>query len=266
MAIAPRCELGGTSTTDALTPAITGWTNSGVASGTAPAVGDLVFFISNSNGTSASVSQSAGTGTWNFFDTGTLNGGTVSLTTAVAYKTWTGTETAPTFTWSTGARLSWAIIAIAPDTGNTLAIDGTPLVKKDTTATTTHTASALTASGSGELSLILTGATASASGTNGLTYVAPTSWTMPPGGSSSLAGTTSIKSCGSVIWYESNVSGTVAPGAGTIEGGSSTTGTTQANLYHFLISESLSTGILPQQLVHRTLRSGYRNRPASSYR
>ena len=146
MAVAPRCEKSAAVNALAVPVALTGWTNAGAGpSGTAPAVNDLVVIILTSNTASDSVNQTAGT-KWAPFDTnGTNLGAAQGLVTSVWYKIWEGTETAPTWTWTSSTRNSYVVMALTPDAGSLIYPDTWAAIKKDTTAATTHTPNSVVA-------------------------------------------------------------------------------------------------------------------------
>lgn len=245
MAIAPRCSTAGTGA-GSVSPALTGWTNAGAGvSGTAPQVGDLVLFIASTNTNATSFSQTAGTGSFAFQATGDQNPGSLALVTCVAWRRFDGTETAPTFTPSGGARQAWSMVAVTPDTFGTLGIDAWATANLDGTAATTHTPNAATAAAAGECSLILGAAENSANSTTAVSFTAPTSWTELSTGSS--AGTSSTKSYGAGIAYRQSVgSGSVAPGAWTIQGST----TTVANVYQVLVREIV---VYPPRVVSQAV-------------
>jgi beta-mannanase len=235
--ITPRCSqtAGSTTASSAVTPALTSWINEGLGfTGTAPAAGDLAIIIITVNSNSISgVTQTAGTPwTIEFSD---ANGGNGGLTTCVAWRVWEGTETAPTFTWGTNLRNTYTVMALAPYGAHLISPDAWAVKKIDSASSTTHTPNPANATDD-DLSLIIAGALASAVGTSPLTYAVPEGWTIPAGASGGIpGGTTSGKSMGAVLCYQQGVTGTVTPGAMTIEGGSTATGTTNANLYHVVI-------------------------------
>jgi hypothetical protein len=234
VAIAPRCALSGSGSASAITPALTGWTNIGGPSGTAPVAGDIVFITGSLNAASLTVSQSGGTGTWTLHTTGESQTG---LTSFAAFRVFDGTETSPSFIYGTSKRFSWAMIALAPDAANTISIDVWATTNIDTVAATTHTANAATAAGSGECSLILGDDISSANGTSAMVFTAPTNWTLPASASATNTGTASTKGYGSSIAYRTGQSGTVTPVAETMTGGT-VGGNTQANMYHVLVMET----------------------------
>lgn len=248
MAIAPRCATNGTGTSATISPALTGWTNSGAGpSGTAPAIGDIVFFVVGDNVASSTLSQSGGTGTWTIHSSDN-NGGSAAMTSGVAWRVFDGTETAPTFTITSASKTNWVIIALAPDTSDTISIDVWSTVKLDTTAATTHTPNAATAAGSGECSLVMGTCAASSNGTTAFTFAAPTGWTIPSAGSVTNAGASNSKGHGTVVCYEENVgAGSVAPGAVTMD--QSGTGTTTANLYQVLVLETAPPAVIPNVIM-----------------
>lgn len=238
MAVNPRCEIAadnGNSSTVLNTGAIalTGWTNSGAGpAGTAPAAGDLVVIIICIFNATQTANQASGTGTWTFQATGDDNGSAATdHTSAVAWRVFDGTETAPTFAWGTASRYSYSIMALAPDAGKTLSPDVWAAVVKVTTAATTATAGAATGSGGPDCSLVLiTCATNVVSG-SAITYTAPASWTIPTLGSDSNTGTGSKHGCGSSIAYRAGQTGTVTPGAETFSQAC------YSNAYQLLVQE-----------------------------
>lgn len=246
MAITPRCSLTFAASTGAtVTPALTGWTSLG--GGTAPQSGDFVILITGvANSTPRTFSQTSGTGTWGI--QGPDANSTAVMNTAVCTRVFDGTETAPTFTWSNGGRQSWTALAFTPDTGSTLSIDVWATTKIDTTTGTSHTPNSATAAGSGELSIILTAARATANGTTAITFTAPTSWTSQATGSEPGSG--SAPSNATNISSQSGVSGTVTPGA------VGTNVTTGATLYHVLVKETSPAHhslIVPNRYQRNTL-------------
>lgn len=241
MSLQPRCELSAVVNATAVPVALTGWTNAGAGvAGTAPAAGDLVVIVITSNGASDVVNQTAGT-PWAPFDgNGNNNGGSIGLTTSCWYKIWEGTETAPTWTWNNGVRNTYTVMAITPDAGSMIFPDQWSAVKKDTAAATTHTPNTATVgTGYTDVSVVLAGACASASGATAFSYTATTNYTIPAGASVSNVGTSAQFVYGSSIEYAANrTSGTtVTPSAETISGGSGAGGTTQATMYHLLVRE-----------------------------
>jgi hypothetical protein len=245
MAITPRCYstyLNAAQASRSLT--LTGWTNAGLGpTGTAPATGDIVFAVGLVHAASQAFSQTAGTGTWTFQDTGTNNGGTEAATTMCAWRVFTGSETAPTFAWTSPVTGAFSVIALAPDASSAVTTDVWAAIQVDSTGATTHTANPATppATHYNELSLILAGAIASASGNTAFTVTAPANWTAIA--EHDGEGSASVPRLGTVAFYQQSVSGTVTPGAATIEGGSAAAGATQANLYHVLVQEALTTAV-----------------------
>lgn len=127
------------------------------------------------------------------------------------------------------------MLALAPYGGHLISPDAWALKKIDSVSGATHTPNPAAAT-SNDLSLVIAGALASAVGASPLTYTAPEGWTTSAGASGGIAGgTTSGKSMGAVLCYQPGVTGTVTPGAMAIQGGSSATGTTNANLYHLVV-------------------------------
>lgn len=240
MAITPRCAFAGTYSTGAssLTPIITGLTNCGLgASGTAPAVGDLVFVCGSDAGAdTGSWSQTAGTGTWTIKSTD-QNTNTQIQTSFIAWKIWAGTETAPTFAPSSAfsGRIAYSIIAIAPDTGYFPLIDVWATDLTDASSTS-HTPNAATAAGTGELSLIFDEYQTAAKVATAITQTPSSGWTQAAAGGTAGTNGTAYGTY-AVVSYKQNVSGTVTPGAETW----SVAG--PANIYHVLVRE-VNWGVL----------------------
>jgi hypothetical protein len=235
---APGSSGSGTATT--ITPSMSGagLYNAGLGrAGTVPAAGDLVVIILAVAVASVTFTQTAGTGTWTIHAS-TNNGGATALSTMAAYRIFTGGETNPTFSWGSAARWTFAWAAFSPDPGGTLAVDAWGTDKADTTAATAHTANADTAAGGGECSVLLTGAVAGANGTNPVNFSGPPGWLTPPGGQQSNTGGSSTREYAPAVFWQQPVADTVTPGAQTVRGGTTGTGTTTANLYHLLISQS----------------------------
>jgi hypothetical protein len=232
VATLPRCSLiSATGSVAAVSPALTGWTNDGAGpSGTSPVSGDFVVIIGTVAAASQTVTQTAGTGTWTI-QASDNNAGPATMTVWVAYRIFNGTETTPTFSWATTARVTWTVVAFAPAAGQSLAVDVWAASQIDTVASTTHTANPATASGT-DTSAILSGAVANAGDANPVTFSGPTGWTAIAANSEQVTG----RAMSSGICYQASVTGTVTPGAQTIEGGTTTTTPTAANLYHVLIA------------------------------
>jgi hypothetical protein len=234
VATLPRCSLiSATASLSSVSPALTGWTNSGAGpSGTSPASGDFVVIVGTIASASQSVTQTAGTGTWTI-QASDNNAGPATMTVWVAYRIFNGSETTPTFGWATAARVTWTAVTFAPAAGQVLSVDAWAVSQIDTVVSTTHTANA--ASGSlPDTSVILSGAAANAGATNPVTFSGPTGWSAVAANSEQITS----RAMSSGVCYQSGVSGTVTPGAQTIEGGTTTTTPTAANLYHVLIGSS----------------------------
>lgn len=249
MAIGPRCAIGRSGTGASFSRTLTAWTNSaGGYAGTAPAAGDIVFIFGTVAIASATITQTAGTGTFTFYSSGDNNGGAVPLTTWIAWRVFDGTETAPTFTWPSSVSYTMIAAAFAPDAGRLVSIDTWASNVIDTTAATTHTpgAAAVTPPGSG-LSLLMAGDASSAFGTFTMSFAVASGYTSPGQSTASLTGTASTFGYGGAFSYKSGLTGTVTPGAWTMEGGSSAVGTTTANVYHVLLRESAAQAVLNTQ-------------------
>lgn len=210
MAAQARCYLTGSASTGAtVSPALTGWTNAGGdLSGTAPHTGDVVLLISSVSNSGQTVSQTGGSGTWTIHGADSNLSSSTALMSFAAVRVWTGTETAPTFTWSNGGRNSWTVVAIGSDSGETLSVDAWATTELAATTGTSHTPNAATAS-STDFSVVLTAARATA---NGSTSIGVT----PPGGGLAPMGS-SVNLNSSVPGYSG--SGTVnVANAGTFDG------------------------------------------------
>jgi hypothetical protein len=227
VALVPRCYTSGAPTA-AFTLPLTAWTNAGQgAAGTAPAAGDIVLVITETNSSTATLSVTP-SGVWTTKETDVLSSSGVI---AAVYRIFDGTETAPTFTWSAGARQTWVAVALAPDTGNTVSIDVWATTKVDGTAGTSHTPNAATAAGTGEVSVVLCTARASASGTTAITITPATNWTTTT--TASFAGSASVASWASEVAFRTGQgSGSIAPGAFT------TNVSTTMVLFHVLVKEA----------------------------
>lgn len=247
MAIEPRCEFNGSGSSTTASPALTGWTNAGAGpSGTAPVAGDFVVVLFAYASTTASVSQTAGTGTWMFQQTGDGNGGTVGLRTAIAWRVFTGVETTPTFTLSATSRFAWSTMACTPDGGYAnyvISVDAWGTVHKDTTGVTGHAVNSVAAT-STDLSCILGGFAATTNGTTAISLTNPTGWINPTGATGSNAGTGSTKSYASNIMYATGQTGTVAPGNVT------SNVSAEANMYQLLVKQ---TPVFPAQAVSQAV-------------
>lgn len=244
MAILPRCTTGGIATVlTTFSPPLTGWTTvTGGAGGTAPVAGDLVLVLSQIGVVNDTWSQSAGT-TWADGSSGPdNNGGASSMTSMVVARNWTGAETAPTFGWGSSGRGTWSAIAIAPDAGNTCSIDVLGTVKKDTTAATTHTASAATTANT-VLSLIYMALKAGASAATAISISAePTSWTQT--GFQGQVGSASTASEAGDMAYRASQTGTITPTAATVNV------STASNLYHILIKQTpIPISVIPDVVM-----------------
>ena len=238
MAILPRCATGlssGTGTTAA--PAITGWTTIPAGpGGTAPVAGDLVIITGGVDAASQTVTQTGGTGTWTIL-TDVNTGWTFRPTTVwLAYRYWDGTETAPTFTWGTSSRSTWVIMAFAPDAGNAIAIDVWAADLNDSAAASTHTPNPATVTaGNTDLSMCMATIVGSANAATGSTFSPPpTGWTVPSGGTINNSGTASRPNLGTAFCYRASQTGTVTPGAWTLQGSGTTT---TAYVQHVLLTE-----------------------------
>ena len=238
MAILPRCATGlssGTGTTAA--PAITGWTTIPAGpGGTAPVAGDLVIITGGVDAASQTVTQTGGTGTWTIL-TDVNTGWTFRPTTVwLAYRYWDGTETAPTFTWGTSSRSTWVIMAFAPDPGNTVTIDVWAADLNDSAAASTHTPNPATVTaGNTDLSMCMATIVGSANAATGSTFSPPpTGWTVPSGGTINNSGTASRPNLGTAFCYRASQTGTVTPGAWTLQGSGTTT---TAYVQHVLLTE-----------------------------
>jgi hypothetical protein len=201
---------------------------------------------------SLTFSQTSGTGTWTISGSNS-NSGTLAFTSFAASRVFTGVETNPSFAWASTGRNAWALIALAPDGGSAASIDAEATLLVASTAATSFTANPATAAGSGEVSVILAAADASAVGTSAITIAAPTGWTTAATAHTSQVGSASKESNFAGIAWQTGVSGTVTPGAMTLEGGSSATGTVVANAYHWLITEAPlpPSRVIPGQAVKR---------------
>lgn len=222
-------QSGGTSG-NSFAVALTGWTATGGSGVTAPAAGDLVLITGMMESTTAATwSQTAGD-SFTFHATGDSNTGNGGIQSFAAWRLFDGTETTgATFTCTTSGRFEYEAICIRPDSGFTASIDTWATTLIDA-ASTSHTANAATAAGTGECSVLLYCFTAAATGTTAISFTKPTGWTAA--NSRSLAGTASTFSEFVQSSFQTGVSGTVTPGAGT------TNVSTVANAYHVLVQQT----------------------------
>ena len=218
-----------------ITPPLTGWTNAGAGvSGTAPQPNDFVVIVAQNNTNGGSVVQSAGT-PWTMLAGPTPQPTAGSFWAVQAGRTWTGYETAPTWTWSSGSRSCWVAVAFAPDAGQAVFVDVLGTTKVDSSPSTSHTmpAAAPTA-GVTDTSVLLLNASSGATGTTNITETTPAGWTSLVGQSQTASGTYVINTW---LGYKASATGTQTPAAQTIQGGASSTGTTNAVLNHLLLRE-----------------------------
>jgi len=232
----------GTTSTGVITPNFTALTNAGQGvAGTQPQPGDLVIIIGQLHLSNLTASQTTdNANNWTFLSTGDNNGGAVGMSTFVAYRWWTGGEAANsgiTFTASSTCRVSFTTMAFAPAVaGQIINVDFVTAMVRDQGATT-HTPPSVTASGPGETSVVLMGATGT-SGTNPLTW-SDGAWTLQ--GYRSNVGDGTVGQNGSTFgtaigWMLSQGPGTVAPDPWTVEGSASPTGNTNVNMYHLMLT------------------------------
>jgi hypothetical protein len=259
VAIVPRCFTSGFANSAQYNMPLTGWTNSGAgASGTAPQPGDLVVLVLTDNISGGSVSQIGGsTFTYLAGPTAQLSNG--SFQSLVTSRTWTGGETTPQWLYTTGTRIAWVAVALAPDAGQMLVIDTIVTEKVDSTASTSHTAPSAVAMATGT-SLVLVVASSSGTGTNAITYTVPASYTLVS--SANNIGTSGQYVCGAWVGYRASVSGTVTPGAQTIQGGATTTTATNAVLDHVLVREVPLIATADQAAASEQILSGVPTAPA----
>jgi hypothetical protein len=236
VAIVPRCYISGSSATlVSFTLPLTGWTNAGAgAAGTAPQPNDYVIIVAQNNTNGGSVAQTAGT-PWANLTGPTPQPTAGSFWAVTAGRTWTGYEVAPQWTWTNGSRYAYVAVAFAPDAGNAVFLDTTGTTKVDSTPSTSHTMPAATPTvGVTDTSVLLLNASSGATGTTNITETVPAGWTNIVGQSQTSSGTYVINTW---MGYKASATGTQTPAAQTIEGGASSTGTTNAVLNHALLRE-----------------------------
>jgi hypothetical protein len=234
VAIVPRCFTSGFASSGSYNMPLTGWTNSGAGvSGTAPQPGDLVIIALMDNTSSGTVSQTAGS-LFTPVSGPTAEATNGSFWAVPAYRQWTGGESAPSWFFTSGSRIAWVAVALAPDAGMMLLVDTIATEKVDSTASTSHTAPAAVATAT-DTSVVLVMASASATGTTSITFTAPASYTLVSSANNVGAAGQYVDAAG--IWYRASVTGTVTPGAQTIQGGGGATSPTNAVLDHVLVRE-----------------------------
>jgi hypothetical protein len=180
--------------------------------GNPPQPGDLGVIVGILAAGFKTVTQTGGTGTWIIQSQGMNNGG--QFTDFLAYRIIDTGDTEPTFGWGiSSVEIAWTICFFRPTDGMVLGLDVAPLTQV-TTLANTFTPPAATATGPGEVSVILTAAQTGATGVNAITQTTPTGWTLI--GSTQTSGTSlDVNSYTGVAW-QGNQSGTVTPGTETL--------------------------------------------------
>lgn len=234
MAIQLRAATNGSASAASFTPTL--------PTGNQP--GDFCAFIIRVGATGQTLSQTGGTGTWTLqYNTSDSSGG---YTYAVAWRVLQSGDTAPTFSWTTSNAYTYSIIGLYSDTGKTLNTDAWAIELDTTTSSNSVTPNAVTASGSGEASVILTCARAATETVpTSFTYTPPSGWTLPANGDQ---WTGSANSRFSAVVYQLGLSGTVTPGAESLTDSSS--GAYFFSVAHVLVSE-ITSGfeILREQML-----------------
>ena len=232
MAILPRCYLTGNAGTTTISPPLTGWTNAGAGvGGTAPQAGDYVLIALMDNTNAGSLGQTAGTA-WTNLAGPTSQPTSGSFWSLIAGRAWTGFETPPSWTFTSGSRLAWVAVAFAPDAGQAVYVDVVGTEKVDSAAANSHTVNPATASaGSTDTSVLLIAAANSAQSTTPITFTVPAGWTL-------LSSVNNIGTSGQyvdAVWagYKASATGTQTPAAQTIQGSAGTL----AVLDHVLLRE-----------------------------
>lgn len=223
----------GSTTGTTIAPSLsTGWT------GAAPQTGDIVFITGLVTGsTGGTWSQTAGTGTWVFQSTGDANTG-ASFASFAAWRIFDGTETDPTFTYSSslGTR-AWALVAVTPAATKTISIDLWSAVSVVTVGATTFAIGSATASGTDAASLILGAGRNTANASSAITPTPPSSWTGATSAAdySGFAGGASTRANIALTQNRmAALSGAVSPANETV----SSTISTCMNLYQVLLVEA----------------------------
>ena len=204
--------------------------------GSAPAIGDIVFCVGVVTGsTGGTWSQTSGTGTWTVHASNGNSGG--SFNSFCAFRVFDGTETAPTFTYSsTLGTTAWAVEAVTP-AGGTIGVDIFATDAIDTTAGNTFAINAATATGTDACSLILGAGRTTVNLSSAITPTPPSGWVGTTNGAdySGFAGGATTRANIAVIHNNlGSLSGSVAPA-------NETTTSAQVmcmNMYHVLLVET----------------------------
>lgn len=217
----------GTATGTTLTTAFTGWQTAN------PQPGDLVAFTGYIGADAQFPTQTGGAGTWTFYSIGEHN--TSHFTSFIAWRVLLVTDTAPVFSWGSAADWALFMCAFIPSPGFTLTLD-TGGVNQYTTAALSFGPPAVAATGTGELSLVLNAAQASATigATADIAQTPPAGWAaIAEDGLGSPAATVADSVGGS---WKTGVSGTVTPASEALA--LNVTTTVYANVYHLLFQET----------------------------
>jgi hypothetical protein len=236
VAILPRCFTSGFSTTSAqYNLPLTGWTNSGAGvSGTAPQAGDtVVVALINNTAAVGPPSQIAGS-PFTFLVGPTTQAAAGSFFTVYAIRQWTGGESTPSWLFQSGTRIVWVAVAITPDAGQQLIVDAQATEKIDGLATSHTGPSVASPGGSSDFALLVGMVSAGAAGNTAITFTTPASWTLVSSANNVGTAGQFVDAVG--VWYRQPVT-SAAPGAQTIQGGSGSTGTTNAVMDVLLLRE-----------------------------
>jgi hypothetical protein len=230
MAIALRgsFHVNNSAATNALSPALTGWTTAN------PQPGDLVALSGFAVTAGVTWSQTAGTGAWTILSSDS-NASGLGLTSFCAYRILTGTETTPTFTSTgTAGRNFCSMSAWTPDAGYVIAFDSYS-VSSAGAGTSQQAAACTFLSPAGGLSLLMQCAETAAGSSTALSLSSGASgWGTSGLSTAALAGNGTTGSCNLVSAVQlGGLAGTVTPGSCTYSA------SVIANIYNFLVTEQL---------------------------
>lgn len=228
----------GTTSATSVATTYSGWTTS------APQNGDFVVVVILATAASETFSQTAGTGTWTI-PASNSNAATEAFTSAIAYKTYVTGDTAPTFSWGTGAAYTYFMFSLystATSAAGQAVFDAESTVKVDTTGAASHTPNTSSATYNADLSVVINAARYQTSGSAAITMSTPCS------GYSAIAiggyGGASGQYANSVSAYISTLSstGTVTPGAESFNEAVANNAYTLLVKESFTVTAGLATG------------------------
>ncbi len=209
----------------AWSPLYTGWTTAN------PATGDLLIATGLTLGSAQTVSQTGGTGTWTFISTSDANANATPFNTWLAWRVLGASDTSPTFGWTTGGITVASMVAFIPAASwLSNPVDATATTLVQTTAGATAQPGAATATGSNDLSVVLSNGLYATLANTTITTTAPAGWTTDL--DSGYVGSTSWHPLYDGSCYKTPAgSGSVAPGVVTYSVALS------VNVYHVLFTE-----------------------------